>query len=89
MDVFSHIASIGEEVVKFLVFGVGIGYIGRKIVADYMIKEGRKFLIKTERDSAIVAHYMKQAKGAGHETASPVDCGQEKCQVFGNRAQLV
>lgn len=81
------IMDAGKNTAEFLVYGVGIGYLGKRYIGDMILKEGRKILIKTERDSAIVNHYMKQAKGQGHEAATPLDCGQEKCQVFGSVRQ--
>ncbi len=78
-----NILEIGEEVVKFLVFGVGIGYLGRKLVADFLIREGKKFINSTERSKAIWQHYQKQATNQGHESSSVFECGEDKCKVFG------
>lgn len=89
MDAIGTVFHYGEEVIRFLVFGVGLGYIGRKVIADYMIKKGRLMITKTARNSAIWQHYQRQAKGQGHASASVLDCGEEGCQVFGKVPQMV
>lgn len=76
-----------EETVKFLVFGVGLGYIARKFVGEYLIRVGRRYMLKSERNLAIVAHYKHQSEGKGHSSASVLDCSEGKCQVF-HRGQL-
>lgn len=87
MDIVNTAIVWGEEAIKFLVFGVGLGYIGRKVVADYMIKQGRVMITKSARNSAIWQHYSKQAKGQGHASASVLECGEDGCQVFGRQPQ--
>lgn len=89
MDIGHGAQVILGETGKFLVFSVGIGYLLRRIVGDFLWKEGKFLLIKTERDAAIVAHYMKQAAGEGHQSASVLDCNQDKCQVFHSVSAVV
>lgn len=73
---------------EFFVIGVA-AYIVRGWIAGKVVAYGRKFLVKTERDRAIVSHYSAQALGQGHGSASVLDCGEGKCAVFGGVRAVV
>ena len=66
MDIISTVFHYGEELFKFLVFGVGLGYIGRKVIADYMIKKGKLMINKSQRNSLVYHHTYNQELGNGH-----------------------
>ena len=71
-----------EKANEVFVVGVAV-YIVRGWMANLVMKQGKRLLVKTERDRAIVGHYSAQAVGKGHESASVLDCGEGKCRVFG------
>jgi hypothetical protein len=87
MDIVHTTQTLFKEALNFIVYGVFIGYFARKFVAEWLLREGKKIITKTERNTAIWTHYQRQAIGKGHEPASVLDCSQEKCRVFGS-AQL-
>jgi hypothetical protein len=74
----------------FEIFVIGLfitiirGWLAEKVKVLF-----NRFLVKTNRDRAIVSHFISQAKGEGHSSASPVDCGEGKCTVFGSRMAVV
>jgi len=83
MDIVHTVQGIAEEAFRFIVFGVGLGYIARKIVADFLIQKGRKLINKTEFRQVVYGHYLDQALGKGHSPASPYDCNQGRCKAHG------
>ena len=73
---------VAKEVGEFLVYGVGVSYLGKRFIGDLMLKEGKKLISKSERNGAIWSHYQAQADGKGHTADSPLDCNEGKCRVF-------
>lgn len=82
MDFIHTLQSLFMEIGKFLIFSVGVGYILRKWVGDQIIKFGKWWAAKNERNTAIWLHYQHQALYEGHQSESVLDCHQDKCRVF-------
>ncbi len=87
MDIINNIGTHGKEVFDFFLYTIVLGIIGRKVLADWLINKGRRFMAKSERNSAIWTHYQSQARGQGHSSASVLDCGEGNCRVFGTKLQ--
>lgn len=60
----------------------------RSLLFERLRKLVSRYFVKTERDRAIMLHFGNQVAGRGHASASPVDCGEGKCVVFGGVQQL-
>ena len=88
MDIISTVFHYGEELFKFLVFGVGLGYIGRKVIADYLVKKGKLMINKSQRNSLVYHHTYNQELGNGHTAPSPFDCTDGNCGKYNRQPSL-
>jgi hypothetical protein len=87
MDILDALFNISQ-----VLFGLFLGLVGYAIKRYFYgrtLDETGKVLYKYERRRAIIGHFISQAKGEGHSSASPVDCGEGKCTVFGSRLAVV
>lgn len=75
------IVKVWDFAYNFFFIGV-IGYLLKKILADQLMKYGRQWIGKTDRNTAIWWHYQEQALGKGHDSDDVLDCEQERCRVF-------
>jgi hypothetical protein len=77
-EILAHLKGIFE----YILYVIVLGAIGKKLVADYLIKLGQKYLAPRPRSKAIVSHYKQQSLGKGHTADSVMDCGEGDCRVF-------
>lgn len=66
---------------QFFFIGV-LGYMAKKWIADKLMKKGKVWINKNERNIAIWAHYQARAGNKGHDTDSVLDCDDQRCMVF-------
>jgi len=77
MDILQWLQDLAWETVKFLVFGVGVGYLLKKWVGDQIVKHWNRWKSSTPRKMAIWEHYHQK-----HATEDVLDCDHERCTVF-------
>ena len=70
------------NIFEFVAFTVILKYIIGHWLAGEIIKYSKQLFGKSERHTAIMAHYQNHAQGLGHESRSVTDCKQDRCTVF-------
>jgi hypothetical protein len=70
------------KIVEFLFVSVIFKYIILKWVAEQIMRFFKWIFVRTERDIAIWKHYRSRALKEGHESKSPLGCGEDSCSVL-------